>query len=153
MAKKLNKEELDEAVQLYADYFTDINDKYNTLLNQTENYLNIAGSKINELNDLPMGTRGAQHYLTEHLDKAASLISQCQSLNDSRYKIKKTIIDYAVRDLAGSDDGISEDYTAAIAKLVKQEKEKLEKHDEDIQTILNETNLDDEIDRILESKE
>lgn len=146
---KITKEELTEAMEVYSEYFTEIASTYDDLLIKSKKYLETTEDKINSLAGMPMGTKGAQHYLSEHLENAASLISQCQSLNDSKYKVKKSILEYAIKDLSGNNDGETENYTEAIAKLVKQEKEKAIKKEEKISQLLNEDEIDDEIERIL----
>lgn len=146
---KITKEELTEAMEVYSEYFTEIASTYDDLLIKSKKYLETTENKINSLASMPMGTKGAQHYLSEHLENAASLISQCQSLNDSKYKVKKSILEYAIKDLSGNNDGETENYTEAIAKLVKQEKEKAIKKEEKISQLLNEDEIDDEIERIL----
>ena len=147
--KKITQDELNEAMSIYSTYFTEISNTYDELLQKSKKYLETTEQKIDSLAEMPMGTKGAQHYLSEHLENAASLISQCQSLNDSKYKIKKSILEYAIKDISGANDGNAEDYTAIIADLVKKEKEKAIKKEEQISHLLNETEIDEEIERIL----
>ena len=145
--KRIKKEELNEALEMYADYFTEISQTYDELLAKSKKLLDTSEKEVDKLSQMPQGTRGAQHYLSEHLENASSLISQCQSINDSKFKIKKSLIEYAIRDVSGANDGDNIDYTAAIADIVKKEKEKIEKTEKAILQI--EENLDDEIDRLL----
>ena len=151
MAKKrINKEELDEALEMYAEYFTEISATYDELLAKSKKLLATSEKEVDKLSQMPQGTRGAQHYLSEHLENASSLISQCQSINESKFKIKKSLIEYAIKDVSGSADGDSVDYTAAIAEMVKKEKENNEKREAIINQI--EEDLDAEIDRVLNQK-
>lgn len=147
--KKISKEELDQVVNMYSEYFTEINQEYDDLLKKSKKYLETAENKIDELSAMGMTVRGSQHYLSEHLENASSLISQCQGLADSKYKIKKTVLEYAIRDINASSDDNGVDYTAAIAEIVKKEKAKMEAVSKQVDTILSAEELDDEIDRIL----
>ena len=151
MAKRIKKEELDAAIEMYNGYFEHINATYDDLLKKSQKYLNTTEKKIDALAEMAMGTRGAEHYLTEHMENAASLISQCQSLVDSQYKIKKSVIEYAIKDVSNANEGQTTDYTAVIAEVVKQEKEKLAKQNQIVQEILDadQDDLDAEIERIL----
>ena len=152
--KRIKKEELNEAIDMYSEYFKDISSTYDELLSKSKKYLETTEKNIDDLAAMPMGTRGAQHYLTEHMENAAALISQCQSLADSKYKIKKSLLEYAIKDISNANDGQTTDYTATIAEIVKKEKARLEKQDKMIEEIINaensnDKNLDDEIERIL----
>lgn len=149
MGKKIDKDKLNELVSIYNEYFKDVADTYDSLLSKSQEYLRTSDKNIQELSNLPIGTKGVQHYLNEHLENASSLISQCQSLTDSKYKMKKSILDYAIKDMGGdSEEG--EDYLSTINELIAAEKEKQKEQASNIQNILdNKNELDAEIERIL----
>lgn len=152
MAKKINKEDLDNSVKLYGQYFSEIMQEYEDLYNKSKKYLETSEQNIDTLSKLPIGTKGAQHYLNEHLTNASSLISQCQSLADSKYRVKKSIVDYALKDLSGDDDENEQGLLEAMNSVIEEERKKQIAKDKAITKLLEDNeDIDAKIDEILKS--
>lgn len=152
MGKKINKDDLDNTVKLYGQYFAEIMQEYDELYTKSKKYLATSEENIDTLSKLSLTTKGAQHYLNEHLANASSLISQCQSLADSKYRVKKSIVDYALKDLSGEDDGNEQGLLEAMNVVIEEERKKQIAKDKAITKLLEDNeDIDAKIDEILKS--
>ncbi len=152
---KIKREDLDKAIELYEDKFSGILEEYEELSKKSNSYLEIMDKKISELASYDVTTRGTQQHLAEHMANAVSLISHCQSIADSKFKLKKQIVDYAVRDLSGDDEEKSEaDMTKIVGDLIEAQKKTQEKLENKFEKIVSNTStIDDEIAKILSEQE
>ena len=83
------------------------------------------------------------------------MISHCQSIADSKFKLKKQIVDYAVKDLSVDDEEKSEaDMTKLVGELIEEQKKAQEKLEHKFEKIASNTSsIDDEIAKILSEQE
>ena len=152
---KIKREDLDKAIELYEDKFSGILEEYEELSKKSNSYLEIMDKKISELASYDVTTRGTQRHLAEHMANAVSLISHCQSIADSKFKLKKQIVDYAVKDLSVDDEEKSEaDMTKLVGELIEEQKKAQEKLEHKFEKIASNTSsIDDEIAKILSEQE
>jgi len=146
MAKKT--EQIKESLEDYADYFKEINEIYDECLKKTKKMAASTEQKIDDLSQYSVTTKGTQMQLAEHTANEIGLLNQMQSLAESKYKLKKQILDYAMKDVSG-DDEEEASMAKELSDFIKAEKEKALKHQEAIDTLLSEDGLDEEIDKIL----
>lgn len=150
----IKKSDLDAALATYEDKFSEILNEYEELSKKSNNYLQIMDKKIGELASYEVTTRGTQQHLAEHMANAVSLISHCQSIADSKFKLKKQLIDYAVKDLSGTDEDKAEaDMTKLVTQLIEAEEKNSAKLSDKLEKLANSANIDEEIDKILAEQE
>ena len=152
---KIKREGLDKANELYEDKFSVILEEYEELSKKSNSYLEIMDKKISELASYDVTTRGTQQHLAEHMANAVSLISHCQSIADSKFKLKKQIVDYAVKDLSVDDEEKSEaDMTKLVGELIEEQKKAQEKLEHKFEKIASNTSsIEKKIKKILSEQE
>jgi hypothetical protein len=129
----------------FEEYFKEILDLIEVEYKKTEEFEKIIDAEIRKFTEY-VSSKGGQHYLIEHIQNSISLSSQKQSLIKDKFTVKKAILDYTLK--AKGDDGTEKNIFAEIAKLIEKEKGKTV-----VKPHIEESNVDSQIDEILESSE
>jgi hypothetical protein len=127
----------------FENYFADILEELEKEFTKSDQYSKKVDDAISMFEESG-ASKGAQHYLIEHIKNAISLQSQRQSLIKDKFGIKKAILDYAMK--RTEDETSGKELFEEIERLVKMDKEKIKATD----TVENDESLDDRIDEILD---
>jgi len=146
MDKKLDK--IKPSIEEYADYFKEVSDVFDECLTKTRKMAENTEKKIEDLSSFSVTTKGTQMQLAEHTANEIGLLNQMQSLAESKFKLKKQILDLAIKENSGEDED-TQNLASAISELVKAQKEEAAKHEQVVEKMLTDAEIDDEIDRIL----
>lgn len=135
----------------YREYFKEDLEAVEEELRKSKGYSQIIDDEINKLSAPSLGSnKGSQHYLIEHIKNAVELQTQRQSLRRDRFNIKKTIIEYEIKELKEnkSESSEAQELIDKLNQLLENDKkQKTEKPN------YNENDLDDEIDKLLEEED
>lgn len=135
----------------YREYFKEDLEAVEEELIKSKGYSQIIDDEINKLSAPSLGSnKGSQHYLIEHIKNAVELQTQRQSLRRDRFNIKKTIIEYEIKELKEnkSESSEAQELIDKLNQLLENDKkQKTEKPN------YNENDLDDEIDKLLEEED
>lgn len=146
MTKKMD--EIKDSIASYTEYYKDVIDLVDNCLAKANKIADNTEKKIDELSQYPVTTKGTQMQLAEHTANEKELIGQIKQLADTKFKIKKEILDLAINE--APDDNNGEDMVSAIADLVSAQMKKTKEQEENLNSLLLEdTDLDSEIDEIL----
>ena len=146
MTKKMD--EIKDSIASYTEYYKDVIDLVDNCLAKANKIADNTEKKIDELSQYPVTTKGTQMQLAEHTANEKELIGQIKQLADTKFKIKKEILDLAINE--APDDNNGEDMVSAIADLVSAQMKKTKDQEENLNSLLLEdTDLDSEIDEIL----
>lgn len=146
MAKKMD--EIKDSIESYAEYYKDVMDLVDNCLEKANKIAANTEKKIDELSQYSVTTKGTQMQLAEHTANEKELIGQIKQLADTKFKIKKEILDLAIKEVP--DDNSGEDMVSAIADLVSAQMKKAKEQEDNLNSLLLEdTDLDSEIDNIL----
>lgn len=132
----------------YEDYFKEVLDELEKEFKKSNDYSKTIDDQIDKFSSFA-GSKGGQHYLTEHLKNAISLQSQRQSIIKDKFSIKKAILDYTFKN---TDEVSEQNMFKELQKLIEGSKDKIERsnvsHQDLIEKVENKE-LDSEIDEIL----
>jgi hypothetical protein len=79
----------------FEDYFKDDLDAINSTISDIELYKKGIDGRIGLMQGA--GSRGGEHYLTDHYKNAIALETMKATLLEDRFEIHKTVMDYAVK--------------------------------------------------------
>jgi hypothetical protein len=135
--------------QEYEVYFKEILDELEKEFAKSTSYSKTIDVEIEKFSEYA-NSKGGQHYLIEHIRNAITLQSQRQSIIKDKFSIKKAILDYSFK---SDNEGSEQSLFKELQKLVQNSKNKIDKsnnkHEQTVTKIEN-TNLDAEIDELLE---
>jgi hypothetical protein len=100
--------------QQFEDYFKNDLDAINGTIADIDSYKTGIDSRIDMMRG--SGSRGGEHYLTDHYKNAIALETMKATLLEDRFQIHKTIMDYAVKATAGGGD----DNEAALISIARR---------------------------------
>lgn len=107
-----------ETLKRFEEYFKDDLAMLDKEFKKSLSYAAKIDNEINKFDGL-VGTKGAQHYLIEHIKNAIALQTQRQSILKDKFSIKKTLLDYSIK----SDNADSESNKSlfdSLNKLIKE---------------------------------
>jgi hypothetical protein len=134
-----------ETLKQYEDYFKDDLELLDKEFKKSLNYAEKIDKEIDKFNNL-VDTKGAQHYLIEHVKNAIALQSQRQSILKDKFSIKKILLDYSIK----SENADSESNKSLFDELNKLIKEGVNSRTKVAEApVLQIKNIDEEIDKIV----
>lgn len=137
----------------YEEYFSDIISELEEEFKKSNEYSKKIDSEISKF-DGALPQKGTQYFLIEHLKNAIALQSQRQSIIKDKFSIKKSVLDYVMKDK--TDDEKGKTLFEELSKIVKNDKEQLAKIGQAIDSTIqkqNQEELDSKIDEILDNSE